>query len=57
MSEQETPKARPAVRTLSDLARIAGVSAGTVSRALAGNSLVNTDTRERIVALARDHGF
>ena len=57
MSEQETPKARPAVRTLSDLARIAGVSAGTVSRALAGNSLVNTATRERIVALARDHGF
>ena len=57
MSEQETPKARPAVRTLSDLARIAGVSAGTVSRALAGNSLVNTDTRERIVDLARDHGF
>ena len=57
MSEQEISKARPAVRTLSDLARIAGVSAGTVSRALSGNSLVNTDTRERIVALARDHGF
>lgn len=51
------PRDKPSVRTLSDLARIAGVSAGTVSRALAGNSLVNTATRERIVALAREHGF
>lgn len=46
-----------AVRTLTDLAKIAGVSAGTVSRALAGNSLVNAKTRERIEALAREHGF
>lgn len=45
------------VRTLADLARVAGVSAGTVSRALAGKSLVNVETRERIQALAREHGF
>ena len=45
------------VRTLADLAKIAGVSAGTVSRALAGNSLVNTKTREKIEILAREHGF
>lgn len=45
------------VRTLADLARIAGVSAGTVSRALAGKSLVNAETREKIQALARQHGF
>ncbi|MBH0114024.1 LacI family DNA-binding transcriptional regulator [Novosphingobium sp. YJ-S2-02] len=45
------------VRTLADLARIAGVSAGTVSRALAGKSLVNTETRERIQKLAREYGF
>ncbi|MGB7373437.1 LacI family DNA-binding transcriptional regulator [Pontixanthobacter sp.] len=49
------PKER--IRTLADLAGLAGVSAGTVSRALAGNSLVNTKTRTRIEALAREHGF
>jgi DNA-binding LacI/PurR family transcriptional regulator len=45
------------VRTLADLAKIAGVSPGTASRALAGKSLVNTKTREKIEALAREYGF
>lgn len=45
------------IRNIAELARIAGVSAGTVSRALADKSLVNKDTRERIQALAREHGF
>lgn len=45
------------VRTITDLARLAGVSAGTVSRALAGKDLVNDQTRDRIQALAREHGF
>lgn len=45
------------VRTLTDLARIAGVSAGTVSRALAGKDLVNRETREKIQNLAREYGF
>lgn len=45
------------VRTITDLAKLADVSPGTVSRALAGNSLVNAKTREKIEALAREHGF
>lgn len=45
------------VRTIADLARVAGVSTGTVSRALAGKSVVNDETRRRIEALAAEHGF
>lgn len=45
------------IRNISDLAKMAGVSAGTVSRALAGKTLVNTETRERIQAIAKAHGF
>lgn len=55
-SGDEKP-ARTTVRTITDLARLAGVSPGTVSRALAGKSLVNTQTRQKIEALAREHGF
>lgn len=56
-SGKDAPAPNVQVRTLADLARVAGVSAGTVSRALAGKSLVNTETRERIQALAREFGF
>jgi DNA-binding LacI/PurR family transcriptional regulator len=54
---EDAKAGRTAVRTITDLARLAGVSPGTVSRALAGKSLVNTKTREKIVGLAREHGF
>ncbi len=55
MNLPSPPKGR--IRNIAELARIAGVSTGTVSRALAGKSLVNKETRERIQALAREHGF
>jgi DNA-binding LacI/PurR family transcriptional regulator len=45
------------IRNIAELARMAGVSAGTVSRALAGKPLVNKDTREKIQAIADEHGF
>ena len=45
------------VRTIADLAKLAGVNPATVSRALADKSIVNAKTREKIQALARQHGF
>ena len=45
------------VRTIADIARIAGVSKSTVSRALSGSPLVSEATRDRIRAIARQHNF
>jgi DNA-binding LacI/PurR family transcriptional regulator len=45
------------IRNISDLAKIAGVSPGTVSRALSDAGLISEKTRERIKALAREHDF
>jgi DNA-binding LacI/PurR family transcriptional regulator len=45
------------VRSISDLAQIAGVSVSTVSRALTGKGTLNQDTRDRIRAIAAAHGF
>lgn len=52
-----TGQAPPRVRNIAELAALAGVNAGTVSRALANNPLVKQETRERIQALARQHGY
>lgn len=43
--------------TMMDLAKLANVSAGTVSRALQRPELVKPATRDRILSLAKEYGF
>jgi DNA-binding LacI/PurR family transcriptional regulator len=45
------------VNTIADIARLAGVSKSTVSRALDDSPLIGTETKERIRAIAREHDF
>jgi DNA-binding LacI/PurR family transcriptional regulator len=45
------------VTTIADIARIAGVSKSTVSRALNESPLIGVETRERIQAIAEEHDF
>jgi len=45
------------VRTIADIARLAGVSKSTVSRALNDSPLIGEDTKSRIRALAKEHNF
>lgn len=49
--------ARKPIGTIADLAALAGLATSTVSRALAGNPAIRQETRDRVVALAREHGY
>jgi DNA-binding LacI/PurR family transcriptional regulator len=45
------------VRTIADIARLAGVSKSTVSRALNDSPLIGDETKNRVRAVARQHRF
>ena len=45
------------VQTIADIARICCVSKSTVSRALNDSTLISTETKERIRAVAKQHNF
>ena len=45
------------VQTVADIARLAGVSKSTVSRALNDSPLIGAETKERIRAIAEEHRF
>jgi len=55
-SDPVAPRRRGEV-TVAGIARLAGVSAPTVSRVLNGKSGVALDTRERVEAVIREHGY
>ena len=55
--EDSEPKALAQKVQMRDIAKLAGVSKSTVSRALADNPAINEKTRELIQSLARKHNY
>ena len=51
---EDGPRKRP---TINDIARLAGVSKKTVSRVINKSPFVREDTREKINAIIREHGY
>jgi LacI family transcriptional regulator len=56
-AEQPSLRRRPPRTTIHDVARAAGCSIGTVSKALSGRGTLRAETRARIVAVAEGLGF
>ncbi|WP_341938874.1 LacI family DNA-binding transcriptional regulator [Marinimicrobium sp. C2-29] len=52
-----TPRKNPTGTSIADIARRAGVSSSTVSRALNNNPAINITTREKIQAIARELNY
>src|SRR3712207_3601443 len=57
MSQAPPPTTPPRRATLKDVARAAGVSQSTTSRALSGEGYVAPAVRERVVAAAEELGY
>jgi DNA-binding LacI/PurR family transcriptional regulator len=57
LSKKGTRKLASGSLTMADLAKLSGVSKITVSRALSDSPLVTPETRDRVQALAREHGY
>src|SRR6478735_6762479 len=57
MAEPSVVPPRPGGATIHDIARLAGVSTASVSRALNGRPGVSPATRAAIMAVAREYGF
>ena len=59
LTKSEAPRGRKEAAgvTMQTVARLAGVSAMTVSRALRGEGLVSRETRERVLEVVRETGY
>ena len=57
--DEKNPKARPGLSrpTIRDVARLAGVSLGTASKALSGQGRMRPETRRNVAQVAKDIGF
>lgn len=57
MDTENSPERYPERATIRDVARVAGVSIGTASKALNDNGRLKKETREKVIAAARELGF